>query len=385
MTERNHASADSKAGESPNISVPPRRYGFPPEAFDWSRLPDFDTDFLPAEHVEAFIQALSAPDPIPQTPDDSGATSSYRLNSPTLHRDSTASFDIDLSRRARSSSLSLHDEDRGSRDLAAAAAAAADVAAPGPASSSRPPTLGSRRPSNSSLFISARNDWAPVHEKVRREKGEAPQSRKKKKSSKKEARSKDETREGYFYGLLKWPLLFIVGAWLVGLSLLYMITRVYISLYEQLIAWRGERERLRRSMRATSRYRDWATAARRMDDFFGNGRWKEIDEFAYYDSKTVKRVLEEMKRCRRRAERAQDKGDPEEGRLATEDLKVLTEACVKNNFVGVENPRLYSQTYYGTKNLVQNFIDEGESRTTFLQLLLRTQGEYLTWEQWSEA
>jgi hypothetical protein len=26
----------------------------------------------------------------------------------------------------------------------------------------------------------------------------------------------------------------------------------------------------------------------------------------------------------------------------------------------VENSRLYSQTYYGTKNLVQDFVDEGE-------------------------
>jgi hypothetical protein len=70
-------------------------------------------------------------------------------------------------------------------------------------------------------------------------------------------------------------------------------------------------------------------------------------------------VLEEMRRSRRRAEKGEEEGT-EEGRQATEDLKVLIEACVKNNFVGVENPRLYSQTYYGTKNLVQNFIDEGE-------------------------
>jgi hypothetical protein len=51
--------------------------------------------------------------------------------------------------------------------------------------------------------------------------------------------------------------------------------------------------------------------------------------------------------------------ETEEGRKAVEDLKALVEACVKDNFVGVENPRLYSQTYYGTKNLVQNFIEEG--------------------------
>lgn len=358
MTERD---------EPPNIKLPSRTYGFPPEAFDWSRLPDYDTDFLPAEHVEAFVQALSAPDPIPQTPDDASTYSSFRLNSPAIRRGS-GTFDSDVTKRAGASSLSLHDEDRGAGDVAGAAAAAADVAAPG--GPARPQTLGSRRPSSSSsMFISARSDWAPVHEKVLRDDKDTPSQqskRKKKKHHKKTARSTDETREGYLYGMLKWPFLLIVGAWILGLSAAYMATRTYIYLYEQLIAWRGQREKLRRAMRATSRYRDWVAAARRMDDFFGNGRWKEVDDFAYYDSKTVKRVLEEMRRCRRRAEKASaDKGS-DEGRQAADELKVLIEACVKNNFVGVENPRLYSQTYYGTKNLVQNFIDEGEVSVFFV-------------------
>jgi hypothetical protein len=351
--------AGSKATDSPKVTLPSRTYGFPPEAFDWSRLPDFDTDFLPPEHVEAFIQALSAPDPIPQTPDDATASSSFRFNSPSLQRGS-ASFDLDVTRRATASSINLHDEDRGSRDTAAAAAAAADVVAPGTAKSptqQQPPL--SRRPSTSSLFITAQNDWAPVHEKVLRDKDPSQSSKGKKRKSKKRARSKDETREGYLYSLLKWPFLFVVLTWILGLSVAYLATRAYISFYEQFVAWRGQRERLRRAMRATGRYRDWVAAARRMDDFFGNGRWKEEDDFAYYDSKTVKRVLEEMRRSRRRAEKGEEEGT-EEGRQATEDLKVLIEACVKNNFVGVENPRLYSQTYYGTKNLVQNFIDEGE-------------------------
>ncbi|CAG8801891.1 2998_t:CDS:2, partial [Gigaspora rosea] len=32
--------------------------------------------------------------------------------------------------------------------------------------------------------------------------------------------------------------------------------------------------------------------------------------------------------------------------------------CVKNNFAGVENVRLYSQTYYGTKKIVEEYYDE---------------------------
>jgi hypothetical protein len=364
----------AEAGGSRRIRLPARTYGFSPEAFDWTRLPDVETNFLPAEHIKAFVQALSAPDPIPQSPEDPSTSSSFRLNSPALG--SSTNSEIDLGKRAAASSLALHDEDRGSRDIARAAAAAADVAAPGgPAAqarsplSRRPSALGSRRPSSSgNLFIAARSDWAPVREKVLRGKdkdkgGLQASKRAGKKSKRKKSRSKDETREGYLYSLLKWPFLLIVGTWIVGLAVAYIATRTYIYLYEQWIAWRGEREKLRRAMRATSRYRDWVAAARRMDDFFGNGAWKEDDDFAYYDSKTVRRVLAEMKRCRRLAEKEEEDAAgtvSEDGKRAVEDLKVLIEACVKNNFVGVENPRLYSQTYYGTKNLVQNFIDEGE-------------------------
>ncbi|KAK3901328.1 patatin-like phospholipase domain-containing protein [Staphylotrichum tortipilum] len=347
------ATAESKAAAPPpGITLPARTYGFPPEAFDWSRLPDIDTNFLPAEDVEAFIQALAAPDPIPQTPDDAaGGPSSYRLNSPVLYKGS-ASFDWEPgSRRAASSSLSLSDETGGG-----------NAAAPVPLKpAATPSTMVSRRSSSSSMFITAQNDWAPVNEKVIRDK--EPKTKEKKHGGKglvrKQTRSKDETREGYFYSLLKWPFLLIVITWITGLSIAYLATRTYIYLYEQLIAWRGQRERLRRAMRATSRYADWVAAARNMDDFLGNTKWKEVDDFAYYDSGTVRRVLSQMRKCRRLAEKSGDQA-------AVEDLKVLIEACVKNNWVGVENPRLYSQTYYGTKNLVQNFIDEVERSIQFL-------------------
>ncbi|OTA33853.1 Patatin-like phospholipase domain-containing protein, partial [Hortaea werneckii EXF-2000] len=51
---------------------------------------------------------------------------------------------------------------------------------------------------------------------------------------------------------------------------------------------------------------------------------------------------------------------------AIEDLRSLAEACVKNNFAGFENPRLYSETYYGTKNLVQDYVDEVSTTLKFL-------------------
>ncbi|KAI0480776.1 lipase [Xylariaceae sp. FL0804] len=318
---------------------PHHNYGFPPEAFDYTRLPDIDHEFLPPEHLAAFAEALVAPDPIHdpvQSPVD--------VTSPRNPFD-RSSVSLDLT---RSGSM-------------------ASVDSPVLPDSTNAAQNGRR----GSMFITAQHDWAPVNQKVRRGK------RRRRRRTVVGGRTVDETREGYLYGLLKWPFFLSVALWIVGLGVSYLMTRSYIFLYEYYVAWTGRRERLRRNMRATSSYRDWVHAAKELDNYLGNQQWKEENEYAYYDSKTVRRVWEQMRRYRRAAERQEAKGSgapgykdgdvvEEGGRKAIEDLKALTEACVKNNFVGVENPRLYSQTYYGTKTLAQNFIDEVEKSTRFL-------------------
>ncbi|KAI6358319.1 hypothetical protein MCOR25_007360 [Pyricularia grisea] len=343
------------------INVPSRAYGFPPDAYDPSILPDFDVSFLRPEDLEAFIQALSAPDTT-QPPDDGLASP----RSPSAR--SFSSFDF----TKRASSV-LPDD---AQVVAAHAAAAGGETAPVPGENDTNNANGFGNGSSQSLFITAQSDWAPVHEKVlgsqthRQKKGS--RRRKRSKAVAPGRRTRDETREGYLYGLLKWPFLLIVGAWIVGLAVTYLFTRAYIFFYEQFVAWRGRREKLRRNMRATSRYPDWVTAARDLDNFLGNEAWKEQNEFAYYDSKTIRRVWDSLRRSRIRAAQmeasgSQSSSSSSEGKTTPiEDLKVLIEACVKNNFVGVENPRLYSQTYYGTKNLVQNYVDEVEKSLTAL-------------------
>lgn len=325
----------SMAGESPKPRVTfltgrrHHNYGFPPEAFDYTKLPDFDREFLPPEHLAAFASALNAPDPIQNAADDTSS-----LKSPTAR--STGSLELTRSGSAASVDTTYF-----------------------------PEGVVGQNGSQSSMFITAQNDWAPVNQRVPKH-----ARRKRRKTTALGRRTVDETREGYLYGLLKWPFLFFVGMWIFGLGASYLWTRLYIFLYEHFIAWRGKREILRRNMRATSSYRDWVKAAKEMDTFLGNQHWKEENEFAYYDSKTVRRVWDQLRKHRRAAEAQEAKGSGApgyrngdilegEGNKAVEELKGLVEACMKSNFVGVENPRLYSQTYYGTKNLVQNFVDEG--------------------------
>jgi hypothetical protein len=281
------------------------------EGYDESLLPDYTTELLSDEHLQAFALALSAPEHSLSTDDLLGTNS---LNSPVT----TSGTSLDMLGKSRQSLTS---------------------------------------PSQQSLFITAQNDWAPVNKRIKpaRRKGE-------KRRRKPPRRSKDETREGYLYTLLKWPFLSTVIAWVAGLGISYLLTRLYIWLYEYFIAWRGKREQLRRKLHAATHYADWVTAAKELDAFLGNDAWKAEDEYAYYDHKTVRRVLEQLRRIRSKIEANGKKGTLTDGAKSRpiEELKSLIDACVKSNFVGVENARLYSQTYYGTKTLVQSFTDEGE-------------------------
>lgn len=213
-------------------------------------------------------------------------------------------------------------------------------------------------------FITALNDWRPVHQKV---KGYTRRSSTKTKKKKRPPRrGKDETREGWTYNLLKWPLLLVVLGWLAALGMSYLVTRLYIYMYEHFVTWRGKREELRSSLRKQLNYQDWISAAKKLDSHLGSDQWKEADEYAYYDSKTIRRVTDRLRVLKSKAE-MQEKlpSDPSAPRYIDE-LRGLVEACVKNNFAGYENPRLYSETYYGTKNLVQQFVDEAAASVDLL-------------------
>ena len=250
-------------------SMPDSIQGFDPDAFDLTKLPDYDTEFIDQGDLDEFAKALHAPESSP---------------------------------------------------------------------------------------LVALNDWRPIYQKVRRKSTRGRKSKSK--------YSKDETREGFVYAILKWPFLLVVFGWILVLGASYFVTRLYIYGYERFITWRGKRQSLRRNLRSQTSFESWKTAAQELDVHLGNEKWKAEDDYAYYDHNTVRKVKEQLKASRTRAQ-LEDKGKEDSSREIA-NLQSLVEACVKNNFVGVENPRLYSETYYGTKHLAQDFIDELHAALAYL-------------------
>ncbi|KAL8842432.1 MAG: hypothetical protein Q9170_000560 [Blastenia crenularia] len=191
----------------------------------------------------------------------------------------------------------------------------------------------------------ALNDWRPIHQRVRRSRPRGSRT--------KSGRSKDETREGFVYSILKWPLLCVVLGWILALCVAYLLVRLYVWAYERLVTWRGRRQALRKNLQSKTNFTEWKTAAQELDNFLGNDEWKKNSSYAYYDYSTVERVKEQLRSTRLRAQ-----APGESATETTYQLRTVVEACVKSNAFGIENPRMFSETYYGTKNLAQEFWDE---------------------------
>ncbi|GAA5927972.1 hypothetical protein JCM3775_002778 [Rhodotorula graminis] len=177
--------------------------------------------------------------------------------------------------------------------------------------------------------IVAASDWAPVKERKR---------------SKNPRKRKDVVREGWAYHISRWPLLLLIFVIIIFEFLSYLAIRQMVNVIEFFAGWRGERGRLRLALRNATTYDEWKTRALALDALLGLNHWKASAPNAYYDAPLVRRVLRALRSLR-------EQGD-------AEGVCAVLHACVRNNFAGVESFHLYSESYFGTKELVQEYLDE---------------------------
>ena len=98
-------------------------------------------------------------------------------------------------------------------------------------------------------------------------------------------------------------------------------------------------------MRNTNSYKEWIEAAKELDSYLKYDGWKKEIPFEYYDYKILQKVNRDLETS---------KENPQK-------LKNILQNCVKNNYAGVENVRLYSHSYYGTKCIAEEYVDQGSS------------------------
>lgn len=187
--------------------------------------------------------------------------------------------------------------------------------------------------------ITSKNDWAPMHKRVMN--GNEISSKKRSKAT---GGKRDEYFQSWSYKALRYPILIPILIWLSFLTILYLFLRVYIALYERFFRWTGKKGKLRRILRHSKNYQEWVENAIKLDDYLGLSKWKKKEHFYYYDYDTLKVTVEKLK--------ALQAGDN------IEELMFLLQSCIKANFAGTENPLLYSQTYFGTKAIVEEYNRE---------------------------
>lgn len=186
--------------------------------------------------------------------------------------------------------------------------------------------------------ITSKNDWTPIYTKLSSKKS----SKKKKKHS--THKKTDDFFQSYSYRILRYPILGFILLWCSFLVIVYFFIRLYIALYEYFFTWTGQRRRLRLALRKSKDYAEWVSNAIKLDKFLKLDKWKTHPNFYYYDYKTLKITVKKLKALRTENSK--------------EELALFLQGCIKANFAGTENPILYSQTYYGTKEIVEEYNTE---------------------------
>ncbi|KAL0070740.1 hypothetical protein AAF712_001961 [Marasmius tenuissimus] len=87
-----------------------------------------------------------------------------------------------------------------------------------------------------------------------------------------------------------------------------------------------------------------------MDEYLKFDEWKNVDEDSFYDWKLIRRVTRSLKALR-------EKNDVR-GCLG------VLETCIRANFAGIESS---SETFLGTKNLIESYYDEEEKALEFIR------------------
>jgi len=145
--------------------------------------------------------------------------------------------------------------------------------------------------------------------------------------------------------ILQWPILFSIAGWVLFLMWTYIWIRFFVALYELVtFLLMGKKRRLLLELRSASSYQEYVAIAKKLDVLEKYDVWKKINESPYYDSDTIYSLIEKLERGR-------------EIRDLNLLLDTLSSIYNKNlGGLGLDSVGLYSETYFGTKKLVDRLV-----------------------------
>mmetsp|Transcript_4062 Transcript_4062/g.7120 ORF Transcript_4062/g.7120 Transcript_4062/m.7120 type:complete len:690 (-) Transcript_4062:642-2711(-) len=156
--------------------------------------------------------------------------------------------------------------------------------------------------------------------------------------------------------LLRWPVLFAIGCWMLILFTLYIYIRMSVAIYEFItFLLSGKKRRLLVELHDSSSYSEWASVACTLDDYEGYSRWKASDESPYYDADAIALFISKLEHA-----------------ISTDDVhsicRILRTIYNSNlSGLGIDNAGLYSETYYGSKVLIEHMISAVIEATLYVQ------------------
>eukprot|EP00158_Paraphelidium_tribonemae_P004879 Partr_v1_DN27029_c0_g1_i1_m29364 putative patatin-like phospholipase domain-containing protein len=159
---------------------------------------------------------------------------------------------------------------------------------------------------------------------------------------------------GVVFRILRWPFLLVIFL-IISLELsLYALTRVWVMLQEYLLSITLRRRKSTKGVMSHAKsYGEYCQAAVALDHMLGTENWKQQDECSYFDYRLIKRVNRNLSFARQLVGR-----NPAEAMALKKLRRCLLDGAVKSNLGGIENLQLYSHTFYGTKQIVEEYVDE---------------------------
>ena len=144
------------------------------------------------------------------------------------------------------------------------------------------------------------------------------------------------------HAILKWPLFAILTVAVFSLLLFYMIVRSCVLAAEALLETSSIRKLSRRLALATSQ-EEYRATARQLDSAAGIDAWKKSRDSPFFSSQYVEKQTRDLLLAKERDD-------------INKVIKTLRVCLCDSNFGGVLNEALYSQSWEGTKSVVEEYI-----------------------------